>query len=139
MSHLSDDENVEETKEILTFEDEYPEEELDEETRAACFNFVSEEEIPLFKEKDKKEKVKKTDKNASMSLKNFIEKNEVKTKKWQSKRVETKKSTGEVKEKIVKRQFNPRLPPYKLVRKEYTTKEVLNINDKSMFPEMEKK
>ena len=139
MSHLSDDENVEETVEILTFEDEYPEEELDEETRAACYNFISEEEIPLYKEKEKKEKGKKVDKNASMSLKDFIEKNEVKTKKWQSKRVESKKSTGEVKEKVVKRQFNPRLPPYKLVKKEYTTKEVLNLNDESMFPEIGKK
>ena len=138
MEYLSDDENKDEEEKILTFEEEYPEEELDEDTRALIFNSIRDDDIIIAKPKEKKENKKLQKVDNTMSLKDFIEKSETKNKKWQSKRVEGKKITGEVKEKIVRRKFNPRagFPPYKLVRKEYKEQEVLNMNDKSMFPSM---
>ena len=135
MEYLSDDENKEEEEEkIMTFEEEYPEEELDEETIALIFNSIRDDDIIIAKPKEKKENKKPQKADNTMSLKTFNEKPDPKNKKWQSKRVEGKKINGEVKEKIVRRQFNPRLRPYKLVRKEYKEQEVLNMNDESMFP-----
>lgn len=139
MEYLSDDENEE--KEELTFEEEYPDEELDDETRALCLivNDNDDNDYLLTKTDNKvKNKSKETKKNEDiMSLKKFIEKIDEKEKnnKWQSKRVESKKLTGEKKEKIIQRQFNPRLPPYKLVKREKVVTN-LNINDELSFPKL---
>ena len=134
MEYLSDDENKEDDEKIMTFEEEYPEEEIDEETRALIFNSIRDDDIIIAKPKEKKENKKTQKADSTMSLKTFIEKPDPKNKKWQSKRVEGKKINGEVITKVVRRQFNPRLPPFKLVRKEYKEQEVLNMNDESMFP-----
>lgn len=140
MEYLSDDENEE--KEELTFEEEYPDEELDDETRALCFivkDNDDDDDYLLTKSDNKvKNKSKEPKKNEDiMSLKTFIENIEEKEKnnKWQSKRVENKKLTGEKKEKIIQRQFNPRLPPYKLVKREKIVTDV-DIANKKDFPKL---
>ena len=139
MEYLSDDKNEE--KEELTFEEEYPDEELDDETRALCFIVKDDDndDYLLTKSDNKVKNKSKEPKNNKdiMSLKKFIEKIDEteKNKKWQSKRVENKKLTGEKKEKIIARQFNPRLPPYKLVKREKVVTN-LNIGDEISFPKL---
>ena len=138
MDYLSDDDKEEEIKE-LTFEEEYPEEEMDEETRNIIFGAkVSEidlDDIPITKSKKvKKEKPKK---ETPISIEELIKQNE--PKKWKSKRIENKKPTDEKKEKVVKRHFNPRLPPYKTIDKSklheiQNTK--MNIKDEFSFPKL---
>lgn len=138
MDYLSDDDKEEETKE-LTFEEEYPEEEMDEETRNIIFGAqVSEidlNDIPTTKSKKvKKEKPKK---ETGISLDELIKQNE--PKKWKSKRIESKKTTDEKKEKIVKRHFNPRLPPYKTIDKSKlyeNQNSKMDIKDEFSFPKL---
>jgi len=137
MEYLSDDEKEDEIVNELTFEDEYPDEELDEETRALCLGlgtttYDEDDLIGVSKEKKTKKSNKKND-DSTMSLKTFHEKNEEKIKKWQSKRVESKRTT-EVKEKIVIRQFNPRLPPYKSIKRDTNTNQTIDIKNNEMFP-----
>jgi len=139
MDYLSDDEKQEDETKVLTFEEEYPEEDMDEETRNIIFGIRNQTEINFedFSGKSKKEKVKKEKpiKEQSMSLKELIEKTE--PKKWKSKRAENKKTTEEPKEKIVKRHFNPRLPPYKSIdRTKLNDNQNFKINpkDESSFP-----
>lgn len=138
MEYLSDDEKEDEVVNELTFEDEYPDEELDEETRALCLGlgtttYDEDDLIGVSKEKKTKKPTKKID-NSTMSLKTFQEKNEEKTKTWKSKRVESKRATSEVKDKVVKRQFNPRLPPYKLVKRDNNSNQNIDIKNNEMFP-----
>lgn len=100
--------------------------EMDEETRRIIFNhaklsdtsssvFLQSDVIP--KKKSSKKRNKKPDSNKAKSLQQFMEemekkKEEGKPKKWSSKRLNEKKNKlGINKEKVVRRKFNPRLPP----------------------------
>ena len=130
----------EDENKILTFDEEYPEEEIDEETRALIFSKSMEidinEDIYGFSNQKigkKKDKIN-SNQNNNMTLKQFIEKlDENKPKKWISKRTETKKPLGEKKEKIIARKFNPRLPPYKSLKKEVKPDKIGEYNE-SNFP-----
>jgi len=120
-----DNNNLEDEDRILTLDEEYPEEELDDETRALIFSKTMEidtdEDIYGFsKEKpDKKKDKKNNNNNNTMTMKQFIDKlDENKPKKWVSKRAETKRPLVEKKEKAIERKFNPRLPPFKTLKKE---------------------
>lgn len=137
-SNLQEDEDE---NKVLTFDEEYPEEEIDEETRALIFSKnmdidINEDIYGFSKEKIDKKKDKKNiiSQNNNLTLKQFIEKlDENKPKKWVSKRVETKKPLGEKKEKIIARKFNPRLPPYKTLKKEVKPDKIGEYNE-SNFP-----
>jgi hypothetical protein len=138
MDYLSDDDKEEEIKE-LTFEEEYPEEEMDEETRNIIFGAkVTEIDFDDFSTpKEKKVKKEKPKKEQSISIEELIKQNE--PKKWKSKRIESKKPTDEKKEKIIKRHFNPRLPPYKSIDKSKlheneNQNSKMNIKDEFSFP-----
>ena len=141
MDYLSDDDKEEETQQ-LTFEEEYPEEEMDEETYNIIFGAKALDDIDLEKgleikpKKEKKEKKVKPVKEIT-TLEELIKKTE--PKKWKSKRIENKKSTEEPKEKIIKRQFNPRpgFPPYKTIDRSKLHEQQnpkMNIKDESSFP-----
>jgi len=137
-NNLQED-NLEDENKILTFDEEYPEEELDDETRALIFSKSMEididEDIYGFskvKTDKKKEKTKKQKDN--MTIKQFIDKlDENKPKKWISKRAETKRPLIERKEKIVERKFNPRLPPFKTLKKEVKPDKIAEYTE-SNFP-----
>jgi hypothetical protein len=113
---------------------------MDEETRNIIFGAkVSEidfDDIPITKSKKvKKEKPKK---DQPMSIEELIKQNE--PKKWKSKRIESKKTTDEKKEKIVKRHFNPRLPPYKSIDKSKlheNQNSKMDIKDEFSFPKLQ--
>jgi len=134
MDYLSDDDKEEETKE-LTFEEEYPDEELDDETRNIIFGAKTEINVDVL-EVSKIKKVKKTKNqkpSKNITIDELIKQNE--PKKWKSKRAGNKKTDDEKKEKIVKRHFNPRLPPYKSIdRTKLSEKVKLNIKDEFSFP-----
>ena len=131
MHYLSDDENEQELKE-LTLDEEFPMNEMDEETRQIIFGTqVGDVELnDLVKIKVKKITKEKSNKDTSISLHDFIKKNE--PKKWTSSRNENKKSKDGKKEKFVKRQFNPRLPPYKLIDRSKLNQKI--TNDEFKFP-----
>ena len=143
MNYLSDDEdNINETTEP-TLEELYPEEEMDEEMIAiirkhACkevnndFSYQIKEKTNLEKEKPnlKKDKLKK-----NKTLKEYIKEEEDKQpKKWSSSRADNKKKINDT-EKIIKRQFNPRLPPFRIIEKkqEFETK-INNLEEE--FPNL---
>jgi hypothetical protein len=138
-NNLQEDNLEEDENKILTFDEEYPEEELDDETRALIFSKSMEididEDIYGFskvKTDKKKEKTKKQKDN--MTIKQFIDKlDENKPKKWISKRAETKRPLIEKKEKIVERKFNPRLPPFKTLKKEVKPDKIAEYTE-SNFP-----
>jgi hypothetical protein len=138
-NNLQEDNLEEDENKILTFDEEYPEEELDDETRALIFSKSMEididEDIYGFskvKTDKKKEKTKKQKDN--MTIKQFIDKlDENKPKKWISKRAETKRPLIEKKEKIVERKFNPRLPPFKSLKKEVKPDKIAEYTE-SNFP-----
>lgn len=139
MDYLSDDDKEEEIKE-LTFEEEYPEEEMDEETLKIIFGAkvaeIDFDDIPITK--SKKIKKEKPIKQQAMSIEDLIKQNE--PKKWKSKRIESKKPTDEKKEKIVKRHFNPRLPPYKTIDRSKlheTQNSKMDIKDEFSFPKLQ--
>ena len=123
--NLQEDNLQEDEDKILTFDEEYPEEELDDETRALIFSKSMEIDIDediygFSKEKNDKKKEKTKKQKDNMTIKQFIDKlDENKPKKWISKRAETKRPLIEKKEKIVERKFNPRLPPYFEINKRY--------------------
>lgn len=129
MEHLSDDEN-EEVQE-LTFDDLYPQEELEEEydeetlqlIRNASYN--EDDEFFLGKKDDKKEDKKNNQKNETkktLTLDEFIKSNNEKNKKWVSKRAEVKKVKENKDLRVHKRRLNPRLPKYDYVKKDYDNK-----------------
>ena len=137
--NLQEDNLQEDEDKILTFDEEYPEEELDDETRALIFSKSMEIDIDediygFSKEKNDKKKEKTKKQKDNMTIKQFIDKlDENKPKKWISKRAETKRPLIEKKEKIVERKFNPRLPPFKTLKKEVKPDKIAEYTE-SNFP-----
>jgi hypothetical protein len=60
-----------------------------------------------------------------------------KPKKFVSKRVEEKKVKVETNDIVVKRSFEPRLPPYNFVHKHNNYQSKININDTDLFPTLQ--
>jgi hypothetical protein len=144
--YLSDDEKVdiEEEKE-LTFEEMYPEEEMDEETLNLIYNNNNIVEIDFndYNKNPNKKKDKKKDKikvNDIISLKDLSDKFEKKKiEKWSSKRTEGKRNESKKEEnkKEPRYKFNPRLPPFNSIIKEYNNEKNNSINmDKNNFPSL---
>ena len=140
MQYLSEDEESE-TKEEMTLDEMFPEEELDEEMQRLILKSASiknNDDLDAFHTSSKKSPRKststnKTSKDSPVSLKSFTEKLEAEeqSNKWVNKRVKSKTNLDKV-TKI--RQFSPRLPPYKLVHKE--VKEIKIIKDDTHFPSL---
>jgi hypothetical protein len=143
--YLSDDEKNDNNEEMeLTFEEMYPEEEIDEDTLNLIYNTNNSEinfddfNSPKNKKKDKKkDKVKET---CIISLKNLSEKfEEKKVEKWTSKRTEGKRNDSKLDDsnkKIIRYKFNPRLEPYNSITKEYKEKQNSIVIDKNNFPSL---
>lgn len=125
--------------------------EMDEETRRIIFNharlnkdtesiFLS--SSPVVKKSSKKRKKKET---KNKSLRDFIEEQERKEeegkpKKWTSKRFNDKKDKlGLNKEKVVRRKFNPRLPPPNYLTFKKNKDDTQEWNIKEMFPTLGEK
>ena len=116
---LEDTNNLEEE---LTFDEMYPEEELDEETLNLIYNtnvveidFTTDKKLLDLKVCKKKEK----EKPIEISLDELVEKN--KTSAWISVRTKDKKTDKTIlaKAKEPRFKFNPRLPPYNMIQKNY--------------------
>jgi hypothetical protein len=146
MNYLSDDEddkNVLETnidQENQEEFDELEEEEMDDETRQIIFNHIKDEDDNSYmfmnKESVGKNKEKKPNKKKEFSFQDLLEKEKEKApKKWVSSRAETKKPKSNV-VKEVKRQFKPRLPPFKTVIKEKKVEEKSVENNETNFPSL---
>ncbi len=144
--YLSDDENKDiKEEEELTFEEMYPEEELDDETLKIIYsNNVSEINFNDFsiskdKKKDKKkDKVKDKEKeNNIISLKELSQRfEEKKVEKWTSKRIESKKIDS-IKKPEPRYKFNPRLPAFNTIYKEYNNEKKNTITiDNTNFPSL---
>jgi len=147
MNYLSDDEDNTNVNTEPTLEELYPEEEMDEEMIAiirkhACKevnNDFSYQVIEKNKEKTnleiektnlKKDKLKKI-----KTLKEYIKEEEDKQpKKWSSSRADNKKKINDT-EKIIKRQFNPRLPPFRAIEKKQEFETKINNLEKE-FPNL---
>ena len=155
MNYLSDDEDNSNVTAEHTLEELYPEEEMDEEMIAiirkhACKEInndysyqiieknkektnLEKEKTNLEKEKTnlKKDKLKKKNKTLTEYIK---EEEDKKPKKWSSSRADNKKKINDT-EKIIKRQFNPRLPPFRIIekKKEFETK-INNLEEE--FPNL---
>ena len=143
MEYLSDDEKDdglnEEGQEELTFEEMYPDEEMDEETRNIVFNtVVNDDDDYLFsmgnKEKDKK-KVKEKKGKKEVLLNDILSKAEEKSKPWVSKRTEGKKTNKPLVIEVIRRKLSPRLPPYNTIKREEPKKEQTSLNNDD-FPSL---
>jgi hypothetical protein len=125
--------NIEE----LTFDEMYPDEELDEETLNLIYNTnVVEIDFTTDNKKEKKEK-KEKEKLIEISLDELVEKN--KTSAWISVRTKDKKTDKTIlaKMKEPRFKFNPRLPPYNMIHKSYND-EITNMKstDETLFPKL---
>jgi hypothetical protein len=134
--------------EELTFDEMYPEEELDEETLNLIYNtnvveidFTTDKKLLDLKvckgkAREKKEK-KEKEKPIEISLDELVEKN--KTSAWISVRTKDKKTDKTIlaKAKEPRFKFNPRLPPYNMIHKSYN-EEVTNMKatDEKLFPKL---
>ena len=148
IEQVQDNNNLEETQETtqeeiqeegLTFDELYPDEELDEETLNIIYNRdVVEIDLDIGSNKKEKKEKNKKEKNDSLSLNEFLEKNaEKKPEKWVSGRTKGKRTeTAEIKlVKEPKFKFNPRLPPYNTIQKTYEDKKTnMKVNDENNFP-----
>ena len=134
---LEDTNNLEEE---LTFDEMYPEEELDEETLNLIYNtnvveidFTTDKKLLDLKVCKKKEK----EKPIEISLDELVEKN--KTSAWISVRTKDKKTDKTIlaKAKEPRFKFNPRLPPYNMIQKSYN-EEITNMKatDETLFPKL---
>lgn len=146
MEYLSDDEKNEglgeEGQEELTFEELYPDEEMDEETRNLIFNTVINENDDYLFSMGSKDKKKGKDKNGKekkekkvVLLNDLLSKTEEKSKPWISKRTEGKKTNKPLVLEVIKRKFSPRLPPYNTIKREEPKKEQTSLN-KDEFPSL---
>jgi hypothetical protein len=130
---LEETNNLEE----LTFDEMYPDEELDEETLNLIYNTnVVEIDFTTDNKKEKKEK-KEKEKLIEISLDELVEKN--KTSAWISVRTKDKKTDKTIlaKMKEPRFKFNPRLPPYNMIHKSYND-EITNMKstDETLFPKL---
>jgi hypothetical protein len=145
MNYLSDDEDNTNVNTEPTLEELYPEEEIDEEMIAiirkhACKEINNDYSYPI-KDKEKtnldKEKpnLKKDKLKKIKTLKEYIKEEEDKQpKKWSSSRADNKKKINDT-EKIIKRQFNPRLPPFRTIEKKQEFESKIN-NLEEQFPNL---
>lgn len=152
MNYLSDDEDNTNVNTEPTLEELYPEEEMDEEMIAiirkhACKEINNDYSYPI-KDKEKtnleKEKtnleiektnLKKDKLKKFKTLKEYIKEEEEKQpKKWSSSRADNKKKINDT-EKIIKRQFNPRLPPFRTIEKKQEFESKIN-NLEEQFPNL---
>lgn len=144
MDNTENNDNIplEDVEEELTFDEMYPEEELDEETLNLIYNTnVVEIDFTTDNKKDKKEldlKVcKKKEKPIEISLDELVEKN--KTSAWISVRTKDKKTDKTILAKVKEPRFkfNPRLPPYNMIQKSYN-EEITNMKatDETLFPKL---
>ena len=141
MNYLSDDEDNINVDTEPTFDELYPQfdEEIDEEMltiikKHACkevnFSYQIIEKTILQKDNLKKDKLKK-----NKTLTEFIkEEEEKKPKKWSSTRADSKKKNDDT-PKIIKRQFNPRLPPFRIIEKKHEFETKIN-NLEEGFPNL---
>ena len=126
-------------EEELTFDEMYPDEELDEETLNLIYNTnVVEIDFTTDKKKELDLKVcKKKEKPIEISLDELVEKN--KTSAWISVRTKDKKTDKTIlaKAKEPRFKFNPRLPPFNMIHKSYN-EEVTNMKatDEKLFPKL---
>ena len=140
MEYLSDDEK-DEIMEELTFDEMYPEEEFDDEMKQLLYKSSSVNNDDAFPISPKKEKSsmkspKKSPKmKESISLKDFTQKleEEESKNKWINKRTNSKNNI-EDKLKGTTRKFNPRLPPYRSIKKD--NKEIKIVKDDTNFPSL---
>jgi hypothetical protein len=136
MDYLSDDEEKKEEQE-LTFDEMYPDEEMDDELKAIIFGHVNdvEQDYSVLAEKPKEKKKKEKKVKTVVTLEDALKEDEKnKPKKWTSAKAEAKKPA--VKEMKPKRQFRPRLPPYRSIHKFKEEKEVVDISDNKLFPSL---
>ena len=104
-------------------------------------NYTEDDNKNKTNKKDKTNK-KQNNKNVNLSLGEFNKKLDEETKEKQpkkfiSKRVEDKKKincTNE--EKVIRRSFNPRLPPYNWVHKSKETNVKIDLNNQNDFPSL---
>jgi hypothetical protein len=131
MSYFSEEENELSNEYNEGDEGDISSDSMDEDFRSMFYkadynnNYELEEET-----KDKLEpkiKLETKKKECSLSLQNFTKKVDNENKKFVSKRVSDKKP------KVVRRGFNPRLPPYNFVRKEKNKELVINDEE---FPSL---
>jgi len=165
MNYLSDDEDNTNVNTEPTLEELYPEEEMDEEMIAiirkhACKEINNDYSYPI-KDKEKtnlekdnektnlekdnektnlekdneKTNLKKDKLKKFKTLKEYIKEEEEKQpKKWSSSRADNKKKINDT-EKIIKRQFNPRLPPFRTIEKKQEFESKIN-NLEEQFPNL---
>jgi hypothetical protein len=145
MNYLSDDEDNTNVNTEPTLEELYPEEEMDEEMIAiirkhACKEINNDYSYPI-KDKEKtnleieKPNLKKDKLKKNKTLKEYIKEEEDKQpKKWSSSRADNKKKINDT-EKIIKRQFNPRLPPFRTIEKKQEFESKIN-NLEEQFPNL---
>jgi hypothetical protein len=142
--YLSDDDKNDNTEEKeLTFEEMYPDEEIDEETLNLIYsNNINEINFDDFNSNSGKKKNKKQNKNKEpdiISLKQLSQQfEEKKTEKWISKRTELKRNDSKKENKNEPRyKFNPRLPPFNTIYKEYNNNKEKSITiDNINFPSL---
>lgn len=128
---------LEDNNEELTFDEMYPDDELDEETLNLIYNTnVVEIDFTTDNKKEKKDK-KEKEKPIEISLDELVEKN--KTSAWVSVRTKDKKTDKTIlaKMKEPRFKFNPRLPPYNMIHKSYND-EITNMKstDETLFPKL---
>lgn len=140
MDYLSDDELQTLDEEVEpTFDELYPEEELDEETRNIIFKNIKNKDdlyiAPIVSKSNVKAKEKKTKTKTSLSLKELHEKiTESQPKKWTSSKATAK---TQLINKIEKRHFNPRLPPFRSLTR-VKIADVADFKDTNIFPSLGK-
>ena len=117
----------------LTFEEEFPEYEFDEETKNL---FMKDIDISydMGKKETKKIKNKKTQQKPTVNLDKIIMDKENKSTKWKSSRAGEKKITTNTEEK--KRHFNPRLPPFRTLLKDEVKVTALDFNNTTDYPQL---
>ena len=120
-NNLNDEENDEENdKENDEENDEESDNETDEEIMAIIQNHITNsinEKIYFIPEETPKKKEENKQKKKVKTLDDYIKEEEsTKPKKWASGRAEIKKKVNDI-EKISKRNFRPRLPPFRTLEK----------------------
>jgi hypothetical protein len=141
MNYLSDDEENDNVVTEPTFDELYPEEEIDEEMMEIIRNHASldvEQDYSFSTTKKEKPKTesKKDDskqKKKVKTLEEYLKEEEAKKpKKWSSTRADNKKKTIE---SDIKRKFNPRLPPFRTLEKKKQTENKVD-NSEEHFPSL---
>jgi hypothetical protein len=132
----SNQDTNDENNEELTFDDLYPQDDFDDEDRKYIFSKVRDDDDlddfdSLKITKNKKSESKKSE-NKKMNLRQFYDLPSDKPKSWSSQRVDSKKPVKEVMIEH-KRQFNPRLVPFKLIKKNIVS--CIDTSDKH-FPSL---